>query len=61
MFGSNAVGGTIIPNAVEATWEVYLYAGDTIQVGYDASGLATPVFVGEATGFKTHFSIMRSR
>ena len=61
MFGSNALGGTIIPNAVGASIPVYLNADDEVGIGYESDGFATPVFRGEATGHRTYAAIVRGK
>lgn len=61
MFGNNALGGTIIPDAVSAVVQVYLNAGDEVGWSYESDGLAAPCFRGEATGYKTYASIVRGK
>lgn len=60
-FGSGALGGTIAPAWVGATWTGYLTTGDVIQLGYDASGTVSDTLTGTAGGDQTYFTIRRGR
>lgn len=57
MYGSNALGGTISPECVGATWSGYLYEGDVIRLGYDSDASFANGLRGESTGRQTYFTV----
>ena len=58
MYGNNALGGTIIPDGVGASWTGYLYEGDVVGLGTWTDGLGVPSAMrGEATGNQTYWTI----
>lgn len=58
MYGNNALGGTIIPDGVGASWTGYLYEGDVVGIGTWTDGLGVPSAMrGEATGNETFWTI----
>ena len=61
MFGSNALGGTILPGIAGATWTGYLYAEDEISIGYSSTGTVSNVLRGVADGSETYWTIRRGR
>lgn len=45
------------PAAAHGSTELYLAAGDYVQLGYDAASASGSIFTGEATGMKSYFEI----
>lgn len=59
MFGSNALGGTILPDQAAGTWAGYLTKGDKIRIGYNSDGIAANALRGTADGSQTWWTVRR--
>lgn len=46
-----------IPRGISGSWLVYMFAGDYVQLGYDADQTASNTFAGIPSGFETFFTI----
>lgn len=57
MFGSNAVGGTVIANSYFGTARIPLPAGAVVRAGYRATSSTVNVLTSETSGLETYFSI----